>query len=174
MCQVGRKLRVVGRKWAPVFFLLQVGSKRVKRDSCILQRKRVLEWLQEGSHRWKTGQAGPAQVLQEGSRQVKPKSKSKEVTWSIGSPPAGWTTLSTGIAARGQLQVEDGSSGTGTGVARGQQTGQRGGLVHGESASGVDNPTSICSCKRPYLGVRRAKRGPHSCCKWLAEEAYGA
>jgi hypothetical protein len=53
------------------FFLLQVGGKRVKRDSCILQCKRVLQWLQEGSRRWKTGQAGPAKVLQEGSRQIK-------------------------------------------------------------------------------------------------------
>jgi hypothetical protein len=145
-----------------------VVSKRVKRDSCILQHKRVLQWLQEGSPRWKMGQAGPAQVLQEGSRHV------KEVTWSIGSPPAGWTSLLTGTAARGQLQVEDGSSRTRTGVARGQQTCQRGGLVHGESASGVDNSTSICSCKRAYVGFRRAKRGPHSCCKWLAEKAYGA
>jgi hypothetical protein len=39
--------------------------------SCILQRKRVLSWLQEGSCRWKMGQGGPAQVLQEGSKQVK-------------------------------------------------------------------------------------------------------
>jgi hypothetical protein len=67
-----------------------VGGKRVKRDSCILQRKRVLQWLQEGSCRWKTGQAGPAQVLQEGSRQV------KEVIWSLGSLQAGQTSLSVG------------------------------------------------------------------------------
>jgi hypothetical protein len=49
----------------------------------ILQRKRVLQWLQEGSRRWKTGRTGPAQLLQEGSRQV------KEVMWSIGSLQAG-------------------------------------------------------------------------------------
>jgi hypothetical protein len=82
--------------------------------------------------------------------------------------------VSATLAVRGQLQVEDGSSGTRAGVARGQQTGQRGGLVHRESASGVDNPTSMCSCKRPYVGIRRAKRGPHNCHKCLAEEAYGA
>jgi hypothetical protein len=70
-----------------------VGDKRVKRDSCKLQCKRVLQWLQEGSRRWKTGQAGPAQVLQEGSRRV------KEVTWSLGSLQAGQTSLSVGGVA---------------------------------------------------------------------------
>jgi hypothetical protein len=47
-------------------------------------------------------------------------------------------------------------------------------LVHRESASGVDDPTCICSCKRADVGVRRAKRGLHSCRKRPAEEGYGA
>jgi hypothetical protein len=70
-----------------------VGGKRVKGDSCILQHKRVLQWLQEGSRRWKTGQPGPAQVLQEGSIQI------KEVTWSIGSLQAGQTSQLVGDVA---------------------------------------------------------------------------
>jgi hypothetical protein len=45
--QAGRRLSIRRRKWALRFFLLQVVGKRVKRDSCILQRKRVLQWLQE-------------------------------------------------------------------------------------------------------------------------------
>jgi hypothetical protein len=45
----------------------------------------------------------------------------------------------------------------------------------GSPPSGMDDPTCIYSCKRAYVGVRRAKRGsPHRCCKRLAEEAYGA
>jgi hypothetical protein len=91
--QAGRRLSIGRRKWTLRFFLLQVGGKRVKRDSCILQRKRVLQWLQQGSRRWKTGQAGPAQVLQESSRQV------KEVAWFLGSLQVGQTSLSVGGVA---------------------------------------------------------------------------
>jgi hypothetical protein len=79
VCQAGCRLSMGRRKWTLSFFLVHVGGKRVKRDSCILQRKRVQQWLQKGSRRWKTGQAGPARSLQEGSRQV------KEVTWSLES-----------------------------------------------------------------------------------------
>jgi hypothetical protein len=75
-----------------------VGGKRVKGDSCILQRKRVLQWLQEGSCTRKTGQAGPAKVLQEGSR------RAKEVAWSLGSLQAGQTSLSVdGVAVDGRI-----------------------------------------------------------------------
>jgi hypothetical protein len=91
--QAGRRLSIGRRKWALRFFLPQEGGKRIKRDLCILQRKRVLQWLQEGSRRWKTGQAGPAQVLQEGTRQV------KEVVWSLGSLQVGQTSLSVGGVA---------------------------------------------------------------------------
>jgi hypothetical protein len=114
--QAERRLSIDRRKWALRFFLLQVGGKRVKRDSCILQRKRVLQWLQEGGRRWKTGQAGPTQVLQEGTRQV------KEVTWSLGSLQVGQTSLSvSGVAVDGRsimsgmhggMQLFSGRSGT--------------------------------------------------------------
>jgi hypothetical protein len=114
--QAGRRLSIGRRKWALRFFLLQVDGKRVKRDLCILQRERVLQWLQEGSRRWKTGQAGPAEVLQEGSRHV------KEVTWSLGSLQAGQTSLSVGGVAvdgrsimsgmHGDMQLFSGRPGT--------------------------------------------------------------
>jgi hypothetical protein len=85
----------VERKWALRFFFAanrqQAGQSR---GSCILQHKRVLQELQEGSCRGKTGQAEPAKVLQEGSRQ-----QVKEVAWSLGSLQAGRASLSVGGVA---------------------------------------------------------------------------
>jgi plasmid stabilization system protein ParE len=69
--------------------------------------------------------------------------------------------------------VEDGSSGSRTGVARGQQTGQRGDLVLKQSASGVDKSTHRYNCKRAVAGERRVKRDPHRCCKRAADNQKG-
>jgi hypothetical protein len=67
--------------------------------------------------------------------------------------------------------VKDGSSETCTGVARGQQTGQRGDLVLRQSASGVDESTHRYSWKRAVVGGRRVKRDPHRCCKRAADRS---
>jgi hypothetical protein len=90
---------------ALIIFLLQVCCKQIKRDSCILQHKRVLQWLREGSCRWKTGQAGPAQVLQEDSRQV------KEITWSLGILQVGQTSLSVGGVVVDGRSIQSGMHG---------------------------------------------------------------
>jgi hypothetical protein len=72
--------------------------------------------------------------------------------------------------------VEDGSSRTRTGIAREHQTGQRGGLVHRVSISGVDDPTCTHSCKRAAVSEEDgpSNLSAYSYCKRLAEEAYGA
>jgi hypothetical protein len=47
--------------------------------------------------------------------------RSKRWPWSIGSPPAGWTTLRVYVAARGQMWGLDGPSGVCIAAAKGQQ-----------------------------------------------------
>jgi hypothetical protein len=99
----------------------------------------------------KDGPAGSAKVLQEGSRQIK--------RWS--GPKMG---------QRGPQRCCKRAADR----SRGGLVLRRASGVHRESASGVDDPTCICSCKRADVGARRAKRGLHSCRKRPAEEGYGA